>query len=185
MVTLILLCSFTFLCNFLKTFCTHWKPHLCYFCGWFHLSVFFLCLHGHFTPFEGVLNYFNVCGGFSVCLFWKSLCSFCLISWWFCFAMFGFFYTCFGCFVVFIHHSVAALFFFSFCGDFVFAFHFSWLYFLWLYGVFQQDCEHLCLSVDILNLSIHFCGHFTSISCLYVDILYPFMAFCGHFGFFF
>lgn len=141
-VTLILLCSFTFLCNFLKTFCTHWKPHLCYFCGWFHLSVFFLCLHGHFTPFEGVLNYFNVCGGFSVCLFWKSLCSFCLISWWFCFAMFGFFYTCFGCFVVFIHHSVAALFFFSFCGDFVFAFHFSWLYFLWLYGVFQQDCEH-------------------------------------------
>lgn len=33
--------------------------------------------------------------------------------------------------------------------------------------------------------SIHFCGHFTSISCLYVDILYPFMTFCGHFGFFF
>lgn len=118
MVTLIWLCSFAFLCNFLKTFCTHWKPHLCYFCGWFHLSVFFLCLRGHFTPFESVLDYFNVCGVFSVCLFWKSLCSFCLISWWFCFALFwGFFLH-----LLWVFCGLYS----SLCGCFVFLFILWW-----------------------------------------------------------
>lgn len=84
-----------------------------------------------------------MCVGFFLCASFGSHCvRFVLYHGDFALLCLGVFYTCFGCFVVFIHHSVAALFFFSFCGDFVFAFHFSWLYFLWLYGVFQQDCEH-------------------------------------------
>lgn len=124
-------------------------------------------------------------GLFSVCLFWKSLCSCYLISWWFCFASFGVFFTLaldvlWSLFITlwllcFSFHSVVILCLrFTFHG---FIFYGFMVFFSKTVNVLDL---FLCLFKKI-NLFMSQCGHIKSIySFLWTFYIY-FMSLCGHF----